>query len=193
MPTIHRLKVTLKNVKPPVWRRIEIDSYVKLDVLAVILEDAMGWDGYHLHAFEIGDTTYRDRQYVDDSPWGRRQRDESRHRLSNLLSQVGDKARWDYDFGDGWEHDLVVEAIEPADPTISYPRCVAGRRMCPLEDCGGPWGYAHMLEVIADPSHEEHAELADWLPPSFDPEHFDAIATTEAMQWSDDTTWHRES
>lgn len=182
MPTIHRLKITLRDVKPPVWRRIEVDSRVKLDNLAAILEDAMGWDGYHLHAFEIDDVAYRLPQFFDDSPWGRRSEDESKHQLGNVLSQVGTKARWDYDFGDGWEHNIVVEAIEPADPAIAYPRCVTGRRACPPEDCGGSWGYANLLEAIADPSHEEHAELTDWIGSSFDPEYFDADETTEDMQ-----------
>lgn len=182
MPTVHRLKVTLKGVRPPIWRRIEVRSDTTLDRLAAILEAAMGWEGYHLHGFEIGDASYQEPTPFDDFPFGRRPLDESKHRLGEVLALVGEKGRWDYDFGDSWEHDVMVEAVEPADPAGSYPRCVTGRRACPPEDCGGTWGYANLLEAVADPRHPQHAELTEWLPLGFDSEHFEAEEMTEAMQ-----------
>ncbi len=182
MPTIHRLKVTLKSVRPPVWRRIEVESSMTLAELAPMLTAAMGWEGYHLHQFDIAGAVYQRCDLMDDFPFGRRPLEEAEHRLGDVLATVGAKARWDYDFGDGWEHDVVVEAIEAADPDVSYPRCIKGRRACPPEDCGGSWGYADLLEAVADPTHAQHGELTEWLPPGFDAEHFDANETTEAMQ-----------
>jgi hypothetical protein len=110
MATVHRLKVTLRSVKPPIWRRIEVASDVALAELSDLLEGAMGWLGGHLHAFEADGVTY-ERPDPDGGSF-RRSRDEAEHRLGDVLSEVGAKMRWDYDFGDGWQHDVVVEAIE---------------------------------------------------------------------------------
>lgn len=182
LDTVHRLKITLREVRPPVWRRIEVDSSLTLAELAQLLTAAMGWDGYHLHQFEIAGAVYQRCDLFDDFPFGRRPLEESEHRLGDVLEHVGDKARWDYDFGDGWEHDIVVESIGEPDPSVDYPRCVKGRRACPPEDCGGSWGYANLLEAIADPNHDQHAELTEWLPVNFEPEHFDASEVTQAIQ-----------
>jgi hypothetical protein len=89
--------------------------------------------------------------------------------------------RWDYDFGDGWEHDVVVETIGPAETGVTYPRCRGGRRACPPEDCGGAWGYAELLRVLADSGDPEHAGLAAWAPPDFDPARFDLVEVTLAL------------
>jgi hypothetical protein len=90
--------------------------------------------------------------------------------------------RWDYDFGDGWEHDIVVEAIEPMKREATYPVCIAGKRACPPDDGGGPWGYGNLLAAISDPTHEEHEELSGWLPPGFDADAFDIVEATEMMR-----------
>lgn len=187
--TVHRLKVTLREVRPPVWRRIEVESSVTLADLAHLLTVAMGWEGYHLHQFEVAGTLYQRCDVFDDFPFGRRPLEEAEHLLGNVLANVGDKARWDYDFGDGWEHDVVVEAIGDPESDAEYPRCVKGRRACPPEDCGGPWGYSNLLEAIADPSHDQHVELSEWLPPNFEPEHFDTRDVTEAMQSPPTELW----
>ena len=188
--TVHTLKVTLRSVKPPVWRRIEVESDVALDELSHIIELAMGWLGYHLHAFEADGVTYEQADRFEG--FDREAREESDYRLSDVLTEVGTAMRWDYDFGDGWEHDIKVEAISPADPDATYPRCIAGRRACPPEDCGGPWGYQDLLDAIADKGHHRHRELIDWLPPGWDPAHFDPHETSEHMlepQPTNDDWW----
>jgi len=113
---------------------------------------------------------------------GPRAKDERKARLREVLPAVTSKMRWDYDFGDGWEHDVVVEAIEPRRTDVTYPLCVAGKRACPPDDCGGPWGYAELLDVLAHPNHPEHHERAEWVPDGFDPEFFDAAEATTAVQ-----------
>ena len=178
--TIHRLKVTLRQVKPPVWRRIEVASNIKLSELSGVLEAAMGWLGGHLHAFEAGGVLY---EIPDGESFGfPPPRDERKARLGEVLPAVKSTMRWDYDFGDGWEHDVVVEAIEPMSSDGAYPVCLAGKRACPPDDCGGPWGYGNLLAAISDPTHEEHEELTEWLPPGFDADAFDIAAATEMMR-----------
>ncbi len=161
------------------WRRIEVRSDVALDEFSGLLEAAMGWWGHHLHSFEADGAVY---ERPDPDDWLRREtHDESEHQLGDVLGDVGAKMCWDYDFGDGWQHDIEVEAIEAADPGATYPRCVAGRRACPPEDCGGPWGYAELLGAIADERHPRHVELVEWLPAGWDPAHFDPAESTRSM------------
>ena len=179
--TVHRLKVTLRQVKPPIWRRIEVASDIKLSGLSDVLEAAMGWYGGHLHAFVAGGVHYEVPD-PDGFGFGPRPRDERKVRLDEVLPAVKSKMRWDYDFGNGWEPDVVVEAVEARRTTRTYPVCLAGKRACPPNDCGGPWGYAELLDALADPSHPEHDERAEWVPDGFDPELFDAAEATAAMR-----------
>ena len=166
--TVRQLKVTLRQVRPPVWRRLLIDSSWTLAKLSGALETAMGWYGGHLHAFDSDGVMYGQL----DPDWD--VRDVRKVRVGDLLAGVGSKMRWDYDFGDGWEHDVVVEAIVDRDPKLRYPHCVAGRRACPPDDCGGPYGYAEMLEALGDTGHPRHEETAEWMSPRFDPAYFNA-------------------
>ena len=177
--TVHRLKVTLLEVEPPVWRRLDVPSQIKLSALAGVLEAAVGWYGGHLHGFAVGALAYG----IPDPDFGSRTIiDERKVRLGEVLPAVTDRMRWDYDFGDGWEHEVLVEAIEPPDPGVAYPVCRAGMRACPPEDCGGPWGYDDFLVALVDPAHERHEELREWAPPGFDPEAFDIEQATQWMR-----------
>jgi hypothetical protein len=176
--TVHQLKITLRSVKPPVWRRIVVRSDKTLGELAPILEAAMGWLGGHLHVFDVDGTWYG----TPDPDWGRDDLDERKFRVRDVLPEVGSKLRWDYDFGDGWEHNVVVEEIIAAEPGVEYPICLAGRRACPPEDCGGPWGYADLLNALADPAHPDHEGMREWAPLNFDPARFDLEETTLAMR-----------
>jgi Plasmid pRiA4b ORF-3-like protein len=122
---------------------------------------AMGWLGGHLHAYEANGTTY---ELPDEgSALGHRTVDERKARLNKVLPKVGAKMRFDYDFGDGWSHDIIVEAIEPANSDLEYPRCLTGKRACPPDDCGGPRGYGELLAILTNPSHPEHDERLEWL------------------------------
>jgi hypothetical protein len=176
--TVHQLKITLRSVKPPVWRRIAVRSDTNLAELAAILEAAMGWLGGHLHAFDGAEARYA----IPDPEWPDDDLDERAFRVRDVLPDVGSKVRWDYDFGDGWEHDVVVEKISPDQSDADDPICLAGRKACPPEDCGGPWGYENLLKVLADPTHIEHDEMREWAPPDFDPASFDVNEATSAMR-----------
>jgi len=168
---IYQLKITLKGVRPPIWRRFLVLSNIKLDEFHEILQVIMGWTDSHLHGFVLGNTVYSlpDPDFELDGA-----KDESKAKLSSLLKQEGDKLRYDYDFGDNWEHDVVLEKILPFTPEQPLPFCLKGKRACPPEDCGGIWGYQDLLQIINDPEHEEYDDLMEWLPPGFAPEAFSA-------------------
>jgi hypothetical protein len=176
--TAHQLKITLRSVRPPVWRQILVHSDTDLAELALILEAAMGWLGGHLHAFESPEARYA----MPDAEWPDDDLDEREFRVHDVLPEVGAKLRWDYDFGDGWEHDVVVEKIVPAVSDVDHPICLAGSMACPPEDCGGPMGYEDLLDALADPTHPEHDAMREWAPPGFDPTSFDVDETTAAMR-----------
>lgn len=178
--TVHRLKITLRSIRPPIWRRVEVDSTLTLYELSAVLEAAIGWLGGHLHAYEADGITYE--LPDEDSSFRRPTVDERKARLNKVLPHVGAKMRFDYDVGDGWSHDIIVEAVEPAHADIDYPQCLSGKRACPPDDCGGPWGYSELLDILANPKHPEYAERLEWLGGSYNPEAFDANETTETMR-----------
>jgi hypothetical protein len=160
------LKVTLRGTKPPVWRRLLAPGAMTLGDLHHAIQAAMGWYDSHLHAFDIEGRQYGDRHTVDDVA------DENRLTLNRLMKSGVRRFTYTYDFGDDWEHMVAIEKIQPAVEGKLYPACVAGKRSCPPEDCGGIWGYGELLEVLADPAHPERAERLEWLGQEFDPEDF---------------------
>ena len=166
---IYQVKVTLKGSKPPIWRRILVASDTRLGKLNRILQDVMGWTDSHLHQFIVGQTYYG----VPDPDFDLDVRSERTVPLNRVLQEPKDKIIYEYDFGDSWEHELLLEKVLPPDPAIRYPICVTGKRACPPEDCGGIWGYAELLEALASPNHPEHASMLEWAGDDFDPEAFD--------------------
>jgi hypothetical protein len=169
---IYQIKVTLRYSKPPIWRRIQVPADVSLARLHRILQVVMGWEDYHLHQFIVDDEYYGE-PHPDYEVWGPEMRDERRAELGRLVPEEGLKFLYEYDFGDGWEHELLVEKILLSEPGVGYPRCLKGKRACPPEDVGGVWGYDGFLEVIRDPDHPEHEGLLEWVGGEFDPEAFD--------------------
>lgn len=168
---VYQLKITLRGVsKPPVWRRVLVPADITLNDLHGVIQQAMGWDNYHLHVFTAGW-----REYGSPDPELGHASDKN-VRLSEVLAGPGDRLRYTYDFGDDWEHDVIVEESLVAEPGQTYPQCVAGKGACPPEDCGGEWRYGWLKEVLADPTHEEHQDMLDWLGldtgEDFDPKEF---------------------
>jgi hypothetical protein len=178
---IYQFRVTLLDIKPAIWRRIQVPDGTLADLHAYI-QAAFGWWDYHLHQFAIDGERYGP-PAPDAMDFGLEMIDETGVTLGKLIPKSGRKSRWiyEYDFGDGWRHEVVFEGFVLVDPKAKYPQCVEGARACPPEDCGGPWGYAEYLAAIADPRHERHAELLEWRGP-FDPEAFDAKKATREMR-----------
>ena len=168
---IYQLKVTLKGIRPPIWRRLQVPGDVTLETLHTILQVAMGWWDAHLHQFIAKGTCYG---MVDpDLSNFVEMYDESQVQLNQVVPGAKSKLIYEYDFGDSWEHQILVEKVLPAQAGQTYPVCLKGRRACPPEDVGGIWGYIHFLEAMADPAHPEHESYLDWFGEAFDPEAFD--------------------
>lgn len=175
--TILQLKVTLRRVRPPIWRRLEIPASTTLFELHHILQGAMGWTDSHLHQFVQNGVFYG----APDREFGLPMVSERQTRVGDLLPTVKARLIYEYDFGDGWEHEVVVEALLEAQPDARYPRVMAGKRACPPEDVGGAPGYAAFLEALADPTHEDHASMFEWIGGPFDAERFDVVSANDRL------------
>jgi hypothetical protein len=173
--TIFQIQITLKGLKPKIWRRILITSDTLLFDFHKIIQTIMGWTNSHLHQFikngRFYTIIYEYEDFVEDV--NNIDYRKKGLKVSDLLSGEKDKIKYEYDFGDGWVHDIILEKVLPHDNNINYPVCVAGKMNCPPEDCGGIWGYSRLLEILKQPKHEEYESYIEWLGDEFDPEHFD--------------------
>ena len=174
---IFQLKISLQHISPPIWRRVQMDDCT-LDELHDIIQIAMGWDDEHMFAFVIDG-----KQYGDVQRGGDFDHDASSVRLSDLAEQGRLRFRYDYDFGDDWEHAIEIEKTLPAQEGVCYSRCVKGERACPPEDSGGPYEYPYFVEKVHDPKHEEHEETLEWLGGEFDPEKFDLEEVNKDLRY----------
>lgn len=174
---IYQLKVTLCDVVPQVWRRVLVPGGYTLDRVHRVMQTVMGWHDSHLHSFEIDGL-----QYGQPDPDGELAlRDELDSRLDAVVHK-GARFTYTYDFGDWWEHEVVVEDVFGADPDERYPLCLGGERSCPPEDVGGAYGYRSFLAALGDPADPEHAAMRSWVGGAFDPETFDAGRATTLVR-----------
>ncbi len=171
--SVYQLKVTLKGIRPPIWRRFQVTDDITLAKLHRILQAIMGWEDYHLHLFEIGGVNYSVPLPGEPDPLDFDTKNENGVKLSRLAPAEKSRFIYEYDFGDSWTHEILVEKILSPDPEVKYPVCIKGKRSAPPEDCGGVWGYEEFVEAICDPDHPEHEEYLDWVGGDFDPEKFD--------------------
>jgi hypothetical protein len=174
--SVYQLKVTLKNSKPPIWRRIQVNSDINLYRLHQNLQVMMGWTDSHLHQFIVHGEYYG----TPDPDF--EVTNETSIKLDRVVSEAGDKFVYEYDFGDSWEHSILVEKILQPETGVNYPICLTGKRACPPEDCGGIWGYGDLLEAMQDPTHPEHKDMLEWLGGSFDPEVFDVDIVNQRLK-----------
>ena len=180
-----QLKITLDNVEPPVWRRLVVRDDLSFLQLHKIIQAAMGWQDYHMHQFELASPRlFIGTQSKDDFLFGESPRmlPERTTRLADVLGKKRKLHYW-YDFGDDWWHTIAIEKRLPAESDAPAAELLAGEGACPPEDCGGPWGYAGMLEAAADPTHPEHQDIREWLG-DFDPAAFDLAAHARRVMMS---------
>jgi hypothetical protein len=189
---VYQLRITLREIRPPIWRLVQVPDALRLNRLHNVLQTVIGWTDSHLHRFE-----------QDGKHWGVPEHDghdeieiidESQTTIGAVLTTPGDSMLYIYDFGDNWRHDVELEQVLPASGAVR-PVCIAGERHCPPENVGGVSGYEEFLEVIFEPGHEEHEDYVRWAGgPSplnrsvgrFQPEEFNIIAVNDAlarMRW----------
>jgi len=178
---VYQLKITLVDIRPPIWRRIQVPDFT-LGALHRVIQTVMGWDGGHMHQFIIDEECYGE-AFLDDMDSDLDMNDEEGIRLSEIIAPSSKKFRfvYEYDFGDGWQHEILFEKTVAPEPKAKYPRCLEGERACPPDDVGGAWGYLEFLEVMANPKHAEYREMKEWVGGKFDPERFSVNAVNQDL------------
>ncbi len=180
---IYQIQIILKRYKPKIWRRILVPSDLSLPDLHRIIQTTMGWTNSHLHQFVKEEYFYKEWTEEEEDFWDTQcDIDYKDTKISELLKQEKDQIIYEYDFGDGWEHDIILEKIHPFDNKTEYPVCLDGKLNCPPEDCGGPWGYANLLEILKQPDHKEFDMYSEWLGGEFDPEDFNKSEVNELLK-----------
>ena len=180
-PPVARLKVTLDEVGPTVIRRLTVPVDLRLDRLHLVLQAALGWTNTLLWEFRARDIGWG----IPDPEWDRGSGplDARKTSLRKVVEDTGAKTlTYLYDFGDGWEHTIRIERIEPANPALNYPLLIEAVGRCPPEDVGGPPGFEEFLAAMADPDHERHAEMTEWHGDAFDPHNVDRAEIDRALQ-----------
>lgn len=177
--TIAQLKITLDRVKPAVLRRLEVPIDIPVDRLHLTIQAAMAWTNSHLYELRAGDVSWS--TPYPDADWAGDFIDAREARLGNILDRGIKSLKYLYDFGDDWEHTIKIERLTVPQPGVLYPRLTEVIGRCPPDDCGGPWGYAELLDAIKNPKHERHAELSEWIGRDFDPDAADPEGLTEAV------------
>lgn len=175
---IYQLKVRLQGSKPPIWRRILVASDINLSGLHEVLQITMGWTDSHMHQFESNGQVFGS----PSNGFGCLPvADERRTRLDRVLGGGKDALRYEYDFGDSWDHQITLEKILPYNHRMQLPICIKAKGACPPEDVGGVWGYFAILEALRDPHHPDHEEYKDLYGPDLDPNAFDIDAANALL------------
>ena len=174
---LYEIRVQLRDIEPPIWRILRVPSRTSLLKLHKILQRAMGWTNSHLHLFEIDGKPYGE----GDFEWDFDVQDYRGMRLDKIFTEGRTSFLYEYDLGDSWRHDITLLGTVGGEAE-EKPACISGARVCPPEDCGGVTGYYHLLEALADPGHEDHDMLMEWVGGKFDPEAFDVEALDQALK-----------
>lgn len=178
---LYQLKITLKYSQPKIWRRIVVPSDLKLNRLHDVIQRVMPWTNSHLHQFIVG-RVYYGRPDPEFADMGSETLNENRYTIADIAPGAKKKFIYEYDFGDGWEHEIVVEKVLPPDANFKKVVCLAGENACPPDDCGGIGGYYNMLEIIADPKHPDHEHWKEWLGGEWDMKQFDLLIANVGLK-----------
>ena len=179
----YQFKITLLETKPAIWRRVQTCDCT-LDDLHYLIQAAMGWTNSHLHQFDIKGERYGDPELLGDGFEDIEFADSTATKLSDIVPSDGKRFQflYEYDFGDGWQHQILFEGSPAPDKTVKYPLCLEGERACPPEDVGGVGGYEDFLEAIGNPHHENHDDMLKWVGGKFDAEAFDVVAVNRQLK-----------
>lgn len=185
MDNIIQLKITLKGTKPPIWRRVLVDKTTTFEKLHHIIQIVMGWTDSHLYEFDIDGYIIAEPNDEFDDDFGYITIDASTVTLESIITNTKKKFNYTYDFGDNWEHQIVVEKFLPCDPKIKYPICIDGKLNCPPEDCGGIYGFYNLLDIIGNKQHPERKEILEWLGEDYDADYFDKDEINQGLETLD--------
>ncbi len=178
--TAYQIQIALKGFKPKIWRRVLIPSDISMSDFHYVIQVVMGWTNSHLHQFIQYGTYYSEPQ---EETWDDMDtEDYTDIKVCDLLDMEKDNLIYEYDFGDGWEHQITLEKVLPKTSETQLPVCLKGKMNCPPEDCGGVWGYADMLEILKQPEHEEYESYIEWLGDEFDPAYFNKDAVNQVFR-----------
>ena len=178
---ILQLLITLMHIEPPIWRRVLVPTNMNLARLHDVIQAAMGWQEYHLHEFQIGDRRYGVPDPAFEDPDFKVYHDAN-FKLDAVLGRGIERFIYTYDFGDNWQHDIVIEQQLPSDASKTYPTFMAGERRCPPEDVGGVPGFYEFLDAISDPAHEDHKHMLEWAGGRYDPDELDIYRINLGME-----------
>ena len=170
---VARVRIELQSVTPTVWRRVDVPLSCTLAALHDVIQIAMGWTDSHLHEFTVGKRVYGMADAGYDLDDDRKVYKDSSIRLKTVIERGFDRFRYLYDFGDHWEHEVIVEDVRDGEDGIDYPAFVEGARRCPPEDVGAARGFMSFLEAALDPAHEEHRSMIEWYGGPYDPADID--------------------
>ncbi|HSW62151.1 MAG TPA: plasmid pRiA4b ORF-3 family protein [Dissulfurispiraceae bacterium] len=176
----YEIKIELKDIKPIIWRSFVVDSNILLPDFHKIIQTIMGWTNSHLHQFSKNDIIFSEPDeegFIESINY-------KKIRLCEILKTEGDSIIYEYDFGDGWEHDIQLIKIK-TDIESKYPLCIGGERCCPPEDCGGPPGYEDLLKVLKNPNKKEYKEMIEWIGYNFDSEKIDITGINKKLKKND--------
>ncbi|KIL96922.1 TnpR protein [Paramagnetospirillum magnetotacticum MS-1] len=179
---IARIRIELQDIEPKIWRRVDVPLSTSLMGLHDIIQVAMGWQDEHLFDFRVGDKIYSE-PYPDDDMYERKTYNAKSIRLKTLVERGVGQFLYTYDFGDNWQHDIVIEGVRDGEAEIDYPVFVDGARRCPPDDVGGAPGFMDFLEAMLNPTHEEHRRMIEWYGKSFDPLDINEAHVRRVLSW----------
>lgn len=169
--TYYEIKVSIKDTHPPVWRRLQIPEGITFHELNAIIQLAFDWCGYHAYSFEVGATLYGMGIYIElpdiDDGWGDYEIKNSKKEKIDKYFKAYKRMKYTYDFGDDWIHDIIIEKIVESDIKLIKPICIKAKMASLPEDCGGPWGYEELLDILSDEKHERYKEMREWVDGGF--------------------------
>lgn len=174
----YQIKIKLKESKPPIYRKILINPETKLPKFHDIIQDVMGWTDSHLHHFIVDGEFYGE---PDPDDWTE-VINYKNIKIYEVLMDEKDKMIYEYDFGDSWIHEIILEKFIELDEEFNV-KCIDGKLNCPPEDCGGISGYYNLLEVLSNPEDEEYEYMLEWLEEDFDPEYFNIDEVNEVLRY----------
>ena len=182
---VYQLNVSLQGIKPSIWRCLLVEESTTLTRLHKIIQIAMGWKNDHLYSFKHEKKRY---ERTINPHGGEDSTKRTSATLAKLDLQEKDSLLYTYDFGDNWEHLIRIEAIHSPNSSLTYPMCLAGKRACPPEDCGGIWEYERLLKILQDRNHPEYQERIGWLEEEFNPEAFEEDVVNKILH----RTFHKK-